>query len=231
MKRILLSALISLTFCCAARAATFYTPVSITSPNSTEYNNYRLTNLHQGPGVGYSAIEPHNAPVNDSGNYIGGAGYNWVTIAPNPVEDYYNVFPAPILIIDLGEDLLLTEISIWNYATNNTNGAKDFSLRFATGAEGPDGFGTSIAYNPSFEAPFDPLVRSSHPFSQPVVARYVEMTITDNWAGFQGAMAGGDRVGLGEIAFAAVPEPSATAALLAAGSLLAARRTRRGRDA
>ncbi len=64
------------------------------------------------------------------------------------------------------------------------------------------------AYSPVFTAGFDESARDSHPFTQAVTARYVEMTITDNWRGFQGGTPGGDRVGLGEIAFEdAIPPP------------------------
>ena len=106
-----------------------------------------------------------------------------------------------MLILDLGTDRALSEISTWGYSDTNTNGAKDFSLRFATSSEGTGGFGNSISYNPSFEAAFPTASRDSNVFTQTVIARYVEMTITDNWRGFQGGTPGGDRVGLGEIAF------------------------------
>lgn len=204
----------------SAPAAVFYSPVNVTSANSTVYTTYVLSNLYQGPGTGFDAAEPHNALG------AGGAAYNWVTIAPDPVVDYYNVYPAPVLIIDLGQNRTLSEISIWGYSSGNTNGVKDFSLRFATEAEGAAGFGTSITYQPAFEALFDPALRDSNLFSQTVNARYVEMTITDNWAGFQGATPGGDRVGMGEIAFAAVPEPAAAGLAGMAGLLALGRRRR-----
>ena len=71
-------------------AATFYTPVSVTSPNSVEL--YSITRLHQGPGVGYAATPPH----------AGYAGQTWVTDAPGGYPaDYIAVAGAPILIIDL----------------------------------------------------------------------------------------------------------------------------------
>lgn len=203
----------------SAHSAVFFTPTEITSANSTILTGYVLANLKQGPGVGYNSSEPHDILG------AGGTGFNWVTVAPSPVVDYYAAFPAPILIIDLGQNRPLSEISTWGYSASNTNGFKDFTLRFATAAEGTGGFGTSITYKPSFEAAFSPTTRDSNPFSQTVTARYVEMTITDNWAGFQGAMAGGDRVGAGEIAFATVPEPAA-GALAGVAGLLALRRRR-----
>lgn len=198
----------------SSRAATFYTPVSVTSPNSTAF--FALSNLYQGPGAGYSAAEPHDAVT----------GQTWVTDAPGGFpSDYIAVAGAPVLIIDLGQDRVLTEMSTWGYAAGNSNGARDFRLRFATAAGGTGSFGSTISYSPTFIADFSDVTRDSNVFSQPVTARYVEMTITDNWQNFVAAP-GGDRVGLGEIAFAAVPEPSSL--LLAAAALpLLLRRSRR----
>ncbi|MGB0993412.1 MAG: PEP-CTERM sorting domain-containing protein [Akkermansiaceae bacterium] len=51
------------------------------------------------------------------------------------------------------------------------------------------------------------------------------MTILDNWGGFQ-PVAGGDRVGLGEVAFEQVPEPSSSLLALSASAMLLLRRKR-----
>ena len=99
-----------------------------------------------------------------------------------------------MIVFDLGADRLLNEISTWGYADTNTNGARDFTLRFATGVDGVAGFGTSIAYAPSFDAAFPTQGRDSHVFGEVVYARYVEMTITENWRGLQGGI-GGERSG------------------------------------
>ena len=175
----------------SAQAAEFYPVTAVTNTNSSNF--FAKDNLIQGSGVGFDAVAPHDQLG------TGGGGFTWVTDAPG--ADYYDFFPAPILWFDLGSDVALIEISTWGYADSNTNGAKDFSLRFATDADGSAGFGTSITYNPSFEAGFNYGPRDSNVFSQTISARYVEMTITDNWRGFQGGTAGGDRVGLGEVAF------------------------------
>lgn len=53
----------------------------------------------------------------------------------------------------------------------------------------------------TFEAAFSRTESDTEEFEQAVLARYVEMTITDNWRDLQGALPGGDRVGLGEVAF------------------------------
>lgn len=116
---------------------------------------------------------------------------------------------------------------MWGYSDGNTNGASEFNLRFASEADGAGNFGTSITDNPAFTGMVrDAFTRQSFSFSQ-VTARYVELTITDNLFVAPGNVApnaGGDRVGLGEVAFAVVPEPSAF--LLGAIGLLAIFRRR-----
>jgi len=198
-----------------ANAATFITPVSVTSPNSTAY--FAIERLIQGPGVGYSAAEP----------YDGIPGETWVTNAPGGFpSDYVAVAGAPILIFDLGADYLLTEISTWGYTTGNSNGVKNFDLRFATDAQGAGSFG---AAQTGFTAALSDITRDSHPLT-PVTARYVEFTATANYFtapgdGTGGELAGGDRVGLGEVAFVLIPEPSS--ALLGGVALLGLLRRRR----
>ncbi len=222
MKSILtLSAVLAATTL-GAHAATFYTIAGVTTTN-VNTNFYPSANLIQGSGVGFDAAAPHN----QLGTAAQSPTFTWVTDNRNGANDYYNAGGSiPILTFDLGSDVLLSEISTWGYADGNTNGAKDFSLRFATSAEGTGGFGTSILYNPVFEATFATAPRDSNVFSQNVTARYVQMTITDNWRGLQGAIPGGDRVGLGEVAFAMVPEPSSALLGCAALALLVHRRRR-----
>jgi hypothetical protein len=104
--------------------------------------------------------------------------------------------------------VLLTEINLWGYADTNSNGVSEFSLSFATSADGPDGYGTSVTYNPTFEdVAVETAPRQQFPFEEAVTARYVRLTALDNHfvdpgdGSTPGSLAGGDRVGLGEIAF------------------------------
>jgi hypothetical protein len=186
-----------------------FSPVAAVFANDV-FANYFATNLIQGIGVGFETGWPHNG--------IGsGPAATWVTEAPNGAGDYYdNGISAPVIIFDLGADVAIGEINTWGYAAGNTNGGKDYTLRFATESEGggitvggPDfnlvefqeNFADSISYQPSFEADFSPALRDTEVFEEPVVARYVEMVVTDNWRGLVDSLPGGDRVGFGEVAF------------------------------
>lgn len=194
-----------------ALAAEFYLIVGIESSTAGD-DLYPASNLILGPGVGFDANAPHD-------KILGGAEGNWVTAAPGGFpSDYIEVAGMPVFMLDLGQDTPLKEISIWGYSDTNANGTSELSLRFATDAEGASGVGQSITYNPTFFPAVDAIPRQSFKFSQEVSARYVELTNVDNYyvapgdgTGGPPGLAGGDRVGLGEIAFANVPEPSTIA--------------------
>ncbi len=180
-----------------------FEPISTISASTEGSDLDPAVNLIQGAGIGFDATPPHNQ--------IGGG--QWVTSAPAGYpSDYIEEIGTPVLILDLGADTNLSEISVWGYSNTNANGVSEFSLLFATAADGPGGFGTSIPFNPTYSPINDDLVRQSFPFGQVVQARYVEFTATDNFFvppgdGSGGGLPGGDRVGLGEIAFAVVPVP------------------------
>lgn len=204
-----------------ASAADFY-PITSVSSSTSATDLWPVSNLIQGPGPGYAADAPHN-------KNLGGDAGNWVTDACGFPCDYIATTGTPVLTFDLGKDVSLTEISTWGYTTSNSNGVKEFNLMFATSAEGTGGFGSSITYNPTFSIPLDDITRTSSPFAQKINARYVKMTLTDNYFeapgdGSNGTLAGGDRVGLGEVAFA-IPEPSSLSLFgLAALGLIRRRR-------
>ncbi|RYD38206.1 MAG: hypothetical protein EOP86_01510 [Verrucomicrobiaceae bacterium] len=177
----------------AEAADQFYSMVAATSAtDATDY--FKVAGLIDGPGVGFNAEQPHEQPT---------AAPLWVTDAPNGgTGDYFEPVPdpAPSLVIDLGADYPLGEISVWGYSDSNANGASDFNLKFAKASEGAAGIGTSITYNPQFTAAFGFTERQSFDLAQVVTARYVRIVPTDNYYG-SGKGPGGDRVGFGNIAF------------------------------
>ena len=169
----------------------FY-PIASVSSSTGANDFYPVGNLIQGAGVGFSDAPPYN-------KLLSGATGNWVTDAPGGFpSDYIAVAGMPVLVLDLGADVSLSEISVWGYDQSNGNGVREFSLRFATAGDGSAGFGTSVTYNPTFLPLNQTTPRQSFAFDQAVTARYVEFTCVDNDFG---NVVGGDRVGLGEIAF------------------------------
>ncbi len=190
---------ITLSFAQQASALEFYPISSITS--STDASDYfKAPGLIEGPGVGFDANAPHT-------QIISGGGSLWVTDAPGGYpSDYIAVAGMPVLVLDLGANRSLNAISTWGYSDGNSNGVSEFKLRFATSAEGPTGFGGSIDYNPTFNMAVPTAPIQTNVFEETVSARYVEFTASDNWfiapgTGEGGTLPGGDRVGLGEIAF------------------------------
>lgn len=230
MKTLIATTALTALIAATAGAASFLTPVSVSSSTAGS-DLWPASNLIQGPGVGYDAAEPH-------GQLGGGDTHRWVTAAPGGFpSDYIAVAGTPVLTFDMGANVSLSEISVWTYTTSNSNGIAQFSLRFATDAEGTGGFGTSITFNPTYGGapgagaiPLDDITRNSFAFGQTVNARYVQFTALDNWFvapgnGNGGEVPGGDRVGMGEVAFAAIPEPAS--ALLGGLALLGLARRRR----
>lgn len=230
MKQILSAAIIAVCICGSAIAQDFITPVDVSS--STGANDlWPASNLIQGPDVGYDSAAPHD-------KLAAGSDGLWVTAddAGFPA-DYIEEVGMPVLTFDLGSDTSLGSISVWGYSAGNTNGVSEFSLSFATEAEGAGG-GTAMA------GPFttagdlatganDDIARQAFEFD-PVMARYVQLTVMDNFfvapgdGSVEGTLPGGDRAGLGEVAFQApIPEPSSIALLLIGTIAIALRRRRR----
>ncbi len=203
-------------------AIDFY-PISSVTASTAATDLYPASNLIQGPGVGFDANSPWE-------KLLTGAEGNWVTDACGFPCDYIETTGPATLLFDLGQDVDLGEISVWGYSSSNANGVSEYSLRFATAADGAAGLGTTISYNPTFTLTNADTVRQSSLFSETVSAQFVELTTVDNFFvapgdGSGGETAGGDRVGLGEVAFA-VPEPSSLG-LMGIGLLFAALRRRR----
>lgn len=201
----------------------FPDPLDSVVVTTQENDLWPVSNLIQGPGEGFEAEAPNN-------QLGGGDTHLWVTAADAGFpSDYIEDVGIPVVQLDLGADRTLKEISVWGYSATNSNGTSQFSLRFATEAEGgtdglladPIEYGQSITYNPTFNMFLDPGPQQYKLFSEVVTARYVEFTNLDNFYNPPGdgseppeppperllpVRPGGDRVGLGEIAFMILPD-------------------------
>ncbi|YCM42135.1 hypothetical protein V2O64_12565 [Verrucomicrobiaceae bacterium 227] len=215
-------ALLLLSLVASANAAVFL-PITDIAVNMTSGNtgSNPLSNIIEGAGSGFDGSAPHVQ-----------TGGTWYTDAPGGFpSDYISANPGSEYIwLNLGSDVLLTEISYWGYSDDNANGMREFNLSFATGAEGgtatlgDESYGASITANPSFTALQASSPRQSFSFA-PVTAQFVRIEATSTFFGQAGAGAGGDRLGIGEIAFENIPEPS-TSLMAVLGAVCLLRRKR-----
>jgi hypothetical protein len=217
--------------CASTANATVVSPTAVDDSGANTFANasFVATNLINGA---------HVAALGDAPT-----GSSWVTEASLP--DYFANNPSPVLIFDMGADTDLGSVYLWAYTfgvqstsggNSQGNSVADYSLAFATDAEGTGGFGSSIAFNPMFIAGptlptnvgggANPQPVQTFGFGQVVNARYVEMTLLDNYFGVVGN-AGGDRAGFAEIAFNTTNIPEPTTATLALVSLCLAMSRRR----
>jgi hypothetical protein len=227
MKRILISTSLLAASACVANAAVFY-GISSFAHNMVGDNPGGDAELASGPGVGFDAASPHDK--------LGGLD-NWYTNAPGGFpSDYISVHAGPEYVwFDLGADVSLSEISYWGYANTNSNGMREFNLSFATDSEGggaplgDESYQVSVALSPSFTAVQDETPRQSFAFPEAVTARYVRVEAVSTFFEQPGAGAGGDRLGIGEIAFenTSIPEPGSLTLIGLAGAGLLLRRKRR----
>lgn len=139
-----------------------------------------------------------------------GAGTAWTTNNPNGSGDYF-LASSPgtraIVTLDLGGTFALTDLVYWGYhfGASNGNEVREFSLEFSSDGGGTFGGPVTVSSPLSTYAIGTAVTL---PLGGTFTADTVRATFTDNH--FGGDAAGGDRLGLGEVKFVAVPEPSTT---------------------
>jgi hypothetical protein len=155
---------------------------------------------------------------------------NWLALQGPPIVE--GIVDDQWIVYDLGDTYDVNGIYVWNYwdspANGSTQGAKDVDVLFATTLNNT--FGTQASVDNDFSG----LISAVFPemtdvtsnqgtgglvdLGSATTARYVLFNINTNHGH-------PDRVGLGEIRFTNIPEPSSLA-LLGFGSLLFLRRRR-----
>lgn len=148
--------------------------------------------------------------------------------------DYYNGGTIPVLTFTLGSAYdHLESIVIWNYAIATSgipanNSLKSFNLEFFSDAAATVSLGSetglTVLRSLGGSTTVDQVAQQIFFGSQYDGVQAIKMTLTDNYQGAAGG-GGGDRVGLGEVRFSQVPEPSV--AVLGGVGLLSLWRRRR----
>lgn len=189
-------------------SAVVISPTLLTSSNLNSFNPpVNLTNnaglsaaVNTGASLGTALAATHV--------FDGGFAQSWVTNGSG--SDYFALQPAPVFVWDLGRDVKLSDLILWQYqntgggTTSAGNALRDFELRFASAASGPT-FGGAADYANIAQSVAQVggtnIAQQFDLTSLNATARYVELTVLDNQKNFNGVTGGGDRVGLGELRF------------------------------
>lgn len=216
----------------SANAAVLVTPTGITyttTPNQEApgLNLDNENNLINGSGLSATPDFANYATVSHTPVNFAAPGNAWATIDPGPgAGDFFAQGGiAPVFEMTLDQTYVLSDLVYWGYHFNgvpNGNEGREFLLEFSTNGGGTFPTSTTVSTAPGTLAAASALTL---PLGGNFTANAVRMTITDNHFGGGAAGGGGDRVGMGEIRFVAVPEPST--ALLGGLALLALVRRKR----
>jgi hypothetical protein len=216
---------------------------SAAAANAEIISGTSITFTGTNPGSGFTSLDNPLALINGSGlsatptdanvnsvthaNPIvsGGIGNAWATNAPNGgTGDFFATGGTPgtvIFEIELGDTYILDTFYSWSYDFDDTkpaaNNIKTITLDYGVG-NFTDGTLAGLELTP----PVNNLALSVS--FGPITADRVQITVTDNWFDGNGTYGGGDRVGSGEFAFHAVPEPTTLLTGIAAGGFLIWRR-------
>ncbi len=225
----------------SAWAATVIVPVGVTLSGSDAL--FPAAHLIDGSGLEFPLSTGDPLPLVWNHRWKSPASDSWVSGAPGgfPSDWYASSASIPTFVFDLGQDTPLDAVHLWPYSghsgadgTVQGNSARTLEFRFNTAADGNGSFA-----GPAVGVTLDhgPLSETAAGFALPrqdfsvglQTARWIEMRITDNWYVAPGdgttpdthghLIRGGDRVGLGEIRFSAVPEPRAYAWVAGLGLL------------
>lgn len=215
MKPSILMAALAAATTATNHAAILLTPTGVTT--NTTGDTFPIGNLINNSGFDSTpTIGNYATTTQSAGNSDGTKA--WVTSSIGS-GDYFASRENPVLVFDLGGTHELTSFIYWGYNNGGTgNEAKSFTLTFST--TGTDGTFTG---SQSFSSDTAIGIGIPAEFSlAQVTANAVRIEITDNYHGIN---TGGDRVGLGEVKFIAIPEPATV--LLGSMGLLALLRRRR----
>ncbi|MES2996084.1 MAG: PEP-CTERM sorting domain-containing protein [Verrucomicrobiota bacterium] len=231
-----IAALALLAVPCVSQAATIIQP---NTPTSNVAADAGSTNAGLVNGIGLSAsvtTGTDTATALAATHANGTLSQAYVTNDPGAVDgDYYAQGGAPpVFTFTLGGTFNDVEsILVWNYSQTagggvpSRNGARTFDLQFFSDAAATTQVGATISGLTLAQSLTTPQIAQQVFFGAGVNFDGVQsarMTVTDNYFGMGGG-AGGDRVGLAEVRFSQVPEPSA--ALLGGLGALALLRRRR----
>lgn len=232
----------------AAAGSSFAAPAIMVPAISSTTNQ----NAFSGQGFSFVTNNSGMTPAVNNGDSLASAqaavhaytGFAESFVTNDSTGDYFatgvGASAPPTVVFDMGSDSVLSNIILWQYqndgggSANVGNHTRSLQLRFNTAAQGAGSFsGAPVTLTMMPVLDNDGIggndlggSNSAQTFSLSNTARYVQLTITDNYRGFQGITGGGDRAGLGEVRFfgEAIPEASSAGLLLLGAGFMARRR-------
>ncbi len=185
------------------------------SATTTIDNTRMITAVNDGDAMTTAVLAEHEFGTTYDGSYVstdrngGDAGAFFDGTGTDPVNIVYD--------LTSGGDTSLDSILMWNYENRAASGAKagnqlrTVEVRINTEAEGSvafSGAATTITLKPGRDGDADPS-NDMGSVNLPQVftlgsqsGRYVQLSLTENYTGYQGITGGGDRVGFAEVRFA-----------------------------
>jgi len=233
VRRVFLCVFVSVFVLAGMANAGIIVPTIVSEANTNPYSTATTAALNDNSGMTPAVNAGDSLASAVAATHVfGGVWESWVTNAAAP--DYFATSPAPEIVWDLtgGGDSDVGTVILWQYQNDGGgtgrvgNHAKTIELQFNTEAEGAAAF-AGVVSTIEMEPVMDDINAAQAFALSGEEARYVLMKVTDNHFESPDIIAGGDRVGLGEVRFATeiIPEP-ATMALLGTGFLALIRRRR-----
>lgn len=220
MRKILVAVLFSMSVATSAYGQVLVTPTSINFTGTASEFFPTESNLINASGITGTMDFANYASATHAGANTNNA---WVTTAPGGFpSDFFNSGQTVVFEMQLGSTFNnINNFVYWGYHFGGVNNNNIRNVTFDYGIGNFTGGSQSLTN----------LTRSTGgamtvAFGSSFSADRIRMTVTDNHFGSAGD-GGGDRVGLAEVRFTAVPEPSSAALVLGAFGLLATFRRRR----
>jgi len=222
VKRVFLCAFVSVFVLAGTAGAEIIVPTIVSEANTNPYSTATTDKLTDNSGM-TPAVNAGDSLASALAAIHANTGVfdSWVTNASAP--DYFAASQHPVIVWDLtaGGDMLVGTAILWQYQNDGGgenrvgNHARTIELRFNTEAEG-----SAVFSGPATTITMEPTLTGGQNTAQDFdlagqACRYVQMTVTDNHYGDPDGLGvhatiGGDRVGLGEVRFAPMPDVANT---------------------
>ena len=174
------------------------TPTSVSIATGDEVSGYEIGHLIDDSGLSATATPTNYTSITSTSN----AADVWLSTNPNgndPATYFDSGVADPVIEFTLAEMTVINSFIAWGYDGGSSSGVAAGTIAFS--ADGGTTYGTVYNFNigTAISDPSSGAVEILGDLN--VIANYVKLTITENHKTLGAGVAGGDRVGLGEVKF------------------------------